>query len=135
MLILEKQSRVAEQAVLVLTTLVNARHIVLRTDHHASDILVQSQLRAKYLPLLLTVRTVLSIMSVIFWCTVLDWGAKHHPLLLPALSPNLTTDATWCLSSDSRAGYRAGGISFRKLGEVPKDARRFLNSTRNTSLP
>ena len=29
MLILEKQSRVAEQAVLVLTTLVNARHIVL----------------------------------------------------------------------------------------------------------
>mgnify|MGYP006078472177 CR=1 FL=1 len=29
MLVLEKQSRIAEQVVLVLTTLVNARHIVL----------------------------------------------------------------------------------------------------------
>ena len=93
MLVLEKQSRIAEQVVQVLTTLVNARHIVLRTDHHASDILVQSQLRAKYLPLLLPVRTVLTVMLKVFWCAVLDWRAKYLPLLLAARLPKLTAGA------------------------------------------
>ena len=62
-------------------------------------------------------------------------GEQHtNHSSLTALSPNLTTDVAWCLSSESRAGYRAGG-TLPEAGEDRTGSWRYLNSTRTTSLP